>query len=71
MEAMNTAPSGGDEEVGGTVLVHVAHGHGIKPERISWNSAGEGIDEMTIFAGIQIGAPSTDGPLCCTARHPR
>src|SRR5512133_3370311 len=42
MEAVNTTPSGSDQEVSGTVLVHVAHGHGIKAERISRGSAGEG-----------------------------
>src|SRR6185437_8156253 len=61
MEAVNATPSGGNQEVGGTVLVHVAHGHGIKAERISRNSAGEGFDEMTVFAGIQVRAPSADG----------
>ena len=49
MEAVNTTPSGGDQEVGGTVLVHVAHGHGIKPERISRNSAGVGLDEIVFL----------------------
>jgi hypothetical protein len=52
MEAVNTAPSGRNQEVGGTVMVHVTHRHGIKPEGVSRDSTGECLDEMAVLSGV-------------------
>src|SRR5437899_11076841 len=56
MKSMDAAPCGRNQQVDCAVAVHVADAGGVEAERISWNAARVGLQQLSVLARVEIRA---------------